>query len=409
MKDSILNKLDGIAERYEELEGLMSQPDVINNQNKFRNLSQEYAQLEEVVKAHREYRQVIDDIDGAREMETDPEMREMAAEEIALGTRRRDELELSLQKLLLPKDPHDHSNIFLEIRAGTGGDEAAIFSGDLFKMYSRYAETQKWQIEVLSESPGEHGGYKEIITRIIGDGAYSKLKHLIEPRIEYRYLTTTTDVKRIPVFDEVDSTPPDANLVNFVLANRLLGRAREGIGTRELASLEFMQSYSFGTPLHLGDGVDTSQYGPLGVALRLTPTVGTGFDARASFDLFYKSLRSTSLAASLQRPLGMLNLTWYESYNPRDGERFSSQIRSLIAFRKAGFPLDVSVQIAYDIERSELGDQRYGVGYQGSCWNISAQYRDTRIGAYPTREFLIVIGLKGVGALPEIKGTLGGY
>ena len=103
MKASILNKLDGIAERYEELEGLMSQPDIINDQNKFRNLSQEYAQLEEVVKAHRQYRQVINDIDAAREMETDPEMREMAAEEIALGTRRRDELELSLQKLLLPR------------------------------------------------------------------------------------------------------------------------------------------------------------------------------------------------------------------------------------------------------------------------------------------------------------------
>jgi len=242
-----------------------------------------------------------------------------------------------------------------------------------------------------------------------GIGSYSKLKHLIEPRIEYHYLTTTTDVSRIPVFDEVDSTPRDANLVNFVFANRLLGRAREGIGTRELASLEFVQSYSFDAPLNIGDAVNTSQFGPLGVALRLTPTVGTGFDARVSFDHLYRSLRSTSLAASLQRPLGMLNLTWYESYNPRNGDRLSSQIRSLVGFRKAGFPLDVSVQIAYDIVNSSLGAQRYQVGYQGSCWNISAQYRDTRIGAFPTREFLIVIGLKGVGALPEIKGTLGVY
>jgi LPS-assembly protein len=242
-----------------------------------------------------------------------------------------------------------------------------------------------------------------------GIGSYSKLKHLIEPRIEYRYLTTPTDTDRIPVFDEVDSTPQDANLVNFVFANRLLGRQREGIGTRELASLEFVQSYSFDAPLNIGDAVNTSQFGPLGVAFRLTPTIGTGFDARASFDHLHKSLRSTSLAASLQRPIGMLNLTWYESYNPRNGDRFSSQIRSLVSFRKGGFPLDVSVQIAYDLVNSSLGDQRYGVGYQGSCWNVSAQYRDTRIGAFPTREFLIVIGLKGVGELPEIKGSLGGY
>jgi peptide chain release factor 1 len=227
MKATILNKLDGIAERYEELEGLMSQPEVINNQNKFRNLSQEYAQLEEVVKAHREYRQVINDIDAAREMETDPEMREMAAEEIALGTSRRDELELTLQKLLLPKDPHDHSNIFLEIRAGTGGDEAAIFSGDLFKMYSRYAETQKWQIEVLSESPGEHGGYKEIITRIIGDGAYSKLKfesgaHRVqrvpETESQGRIHTSACTVAVMPELDEVeafDISPNDLRIDTY--------------------------------------------------------------------------------------------------------------------------------------------------------------------------------------------------
>jgi len=242
-----------------------------------------------------------------------------------------------------------------------------------------------------------------------GIGAYSKIKHLIEPRFEYRYLTTPTDVTRIPIFDEVDSTPQDANLVNFVLANRLLGRSREGVGTRELGSLELIQAYSFDAPLNRGDGIHTSQLGPFGMTLRLTPTEGTGFDARLSYDLLFKNLRSTSLAASLMRPLGMLNLTWYESYNPRTGDRFSSQIRSLVAFRKVGFPLDASIQIAYDIANDSLGDQRYQVNYQGSCWNISAQYRDTRIGAFPTREILIIIGLKGVGALPEIKGSLGGY
>ena len=213
MKASILNKLDGIADRYEELEGLMSQPEIINDQNEFRNLSREYAQLEEVVKTHREYRQIIENIEAAREMESDPEMREMAAEEIAEGTQQKEALEFSLQKLLLPKDPHDNSNIFLEIRAGTGGDEAAIFVGDLFKMYSRYAENQKWLIEVLSESPGEHGGYKEIITRLIGDGAYSKLKfesgaHRVqrvpETESQGRIHTSACTVAVMPELDEVE-------------------------------------------------------------------------------------------------------------------------------------------------------------------------------------------------------------
>ena len=242
-----------------------------------------------------------------------------------------------------------------------------------------------------------------------GLGRFDKIKHLIEPRLQYVYLTTPTDTSVLPIFDEVDSTPQDANLVRFVLANRLLGRDREGIGTRELGSLELYQDYSFDAPLNFGDGTQTSQLSALGAVLRLTPTVGTGFDARASYDHLFGNLRSTSLAASARGGMGMAMLTWYQSFNPRSGDRLSSQLRSLVTYRKSGFPLDLSVQMAYDIVRSELGDQRYGLNYQGSCWNISAVYRDTRIGAFPTREFLIVIGLKGVGALPEIKGNLGGY
>jgi len=176
-----------------------------------------------------------------------------------------------------------------------------------------------------------------------------------------------------------------------------------------LGSLEFYQDYSFDAPLNPGDAIRTSQLGALGMALRVTPTAGTGFDARLSYDHLFRNLRSSSLAASLRGGVGMVNLTWYQSFLARTGTRTSSQVRSLLVYRKAGFPLDLSVQIAYDIVKSELGDQRYGINYQGSCWNISAQYRDTRIGAFPTREFLIVIGLKGVGALPEIKGSLGGY
>ncbi len=245
-----------------------------------------------------------------------------------------------------------------------------------------------------------------------GLGNFDKVKHLVEPRIEYRYLTTATDVSRIPIFDEVDSTPKDANFVRFILANRLLGRGGEGVGTRELGSFSIFQSFSFSDPLNpvpAREGEPTSQRGPLGMELRVTPSVGTGFDARLSYDTLYRNLISSSLAASLQRSIGMLTLTWYQSRNPRTGERFSSQLRTLIGFRKAGFPLAATVNLAYDIENSVLQDQRYRVEYQGSCWNVAAEYRDTKLGLYPTREILILFGLKGVGALPEIRGSLGGY
>lgn len=178
MNESIRNKLDNLLDRHEEVAGLLADPEIIGEQNRFRELSQEYAQLEPVVNCYREYTEAVENLDNAQEMlaDTDPEMREMAAEEKVETSRRIEALELDLQKLLLPKDPHDNSNIFLEIRAGTGGDEAAIFAGDLFRMYSRYAELRRWQVEILNQSAGEHGGYKEIIARVIGDGAYSRLK-----------------------------------------------------------------------------------------------------------------------------------------------------------------------------------------------------------------------------------------
>ena len=178
MKESIQSKLDNLCERHEEVGALLSDGDIIADQNRFRELSKEYAELEPVVKSYLQYRSIIDDLEQARLLlkDSDAEMREMAKEEIDSGEVERDELELTLQKLLLPKDPRDDKNIFLEIRAGTGGDEAAIFAGDLFRMYSRYAENNRWQVEVISENQGEHGGYKEIITRISGQGVYSLLK-----------------------------------------------------------------------------------------------------------------------------------------------------------------------------------------------------------------------------------------
>ncbi len=178
MKASIVVKLELLQERYDEVGALLSDAEIISNQNKFRELSKEYAELEPVVQCFADYQQVQEDITEAKSLlkDGDAEMREMAQEELKDGEARQEPLEDELQRLLLPKDPNDEKNVFLEIRAGTGGDEAAIFSGDLFRMYSKFAETQKWKIEILNENSGDHGGYKEIITRVVGQGVYSKLK-----------------------------------------------------------------------------------------------------------------------------------------------------------------------------------------------------------------------------------------
>lgn len=216
MKESIRQKLENLSERHEEVGMMLGDPDIISDQNKFRELSMEYSQLEPVSKAFADYQRARDDLASANEMlrEDDAEMREMAEEEKKDAQQRLEQLELELQKLLLPRDPHDNSNIYLEIRAGTGGDEAAIFAGDLFKMYSRYAESQRWQVEIMSESFGEHGGYKEVIARIVGQGAYSKLKfesgaHRVqrvpETESQGRVHTSAATVAIIPEPDEMEA------------------------------------------------------------------------------------------------------------------------------------------------------------------------------------------------------------
>jgi len=178
MKASLLNKLDILHDRFEELTALLGDAEVIADQGKFRAYSKEYAEVEPVIGVYRELRKVQADLEGAQALlkDNDPDLREMAAEEVAQAKEQLLELEERLQRMLLPKDPNDGRNVFLEVRAGTGGDEAAIFSGDLFRMYSRYAERQGWRVEILSENPGEHGGYKEVIARVEGDNVYSKLK-----------------------------------------------------------------------------------------------------------------------------------------------------------------------------------------------------------------------------------------
>ena len=178
MKDSIRYKLESVRDRFEEIAGLLADPDVISDQNQFRDLSREYARIEPIVKLFVEFESLDEDIVAVQEMadDSDQEIRELGQEELQSLTIRRDELLIELQKSLIPPDPHDNSNVFLEVRAGTGGDEAAIFAGDLFRMYSKYAETRGWSVEVLSAREGEHGGYKEIISRITGSSIYAKLK-----------------------------------------------------------------------------------------------------------------------------------------------------------------------------------------------------------------------------------------
>ncbi|OLQ85236.1 peptide chain release factor 1 [Vibrio ponticus] len=178
MKASILTKLETLVERYEEVQHLLGDPGVIGDQDKFRALSKEYSQLEEVTKCFQAYQQAQEDLEAAEEMakEDDAEMREMAQEEIKEAKEAIERLNDELQILLLPKDPNDDRNCFLEIRAGAGGDEAGIFAGNLFRMYSKFAEKKGWRVEVMSCNESEQGGYKEMIAKVSGDGAYGVLK-----------------------------------------------------------------------------------------------------------------------------------------------------------------------------------------------------------------------------------------
>ena len=178
MKESVKRKLEHLVERFDEVQALLGDPDTISNQEKFRALSKEFSQLEDVVKGFNAYQQAEENLASAQEMlqEDDAEMREMAQEEMKSAKEELTTLESELQILLLPKDPNDDHNCFLEIRAGAGGDEAAIFAGDLFRMYSRYAETKGWRVETVSQNEGEHGGFKEVIANMSGEGVYGVMK-----------------------------------------------------------------------------------------------------------------------------------------------------------------------------------------------------------------------------------------
>ncbi|MFM2483377.1 peptide chain release factor 1 [Celerinatantimonas sp. YJH-8] len=229
MKASVLTKLETLKERYEEVQTLLGEPDVIGDQEQFRALTKEYSQLEDVVHCFGQYQQANEDLQVAQEMlnDSDPDMQEMANEEVAEAKSTLERLEGELQILLLPKDPNDARNVFLEIRAGAGGDEAAIFAGDLFRMYSRYAEHRGWKIEIVSSNEGEHGGYKELIAKIAGEHVYSAMKfesggHRVQrvPETEsqgriHTSACTVVVMPEIPEAEAVSINPADLRVDTF--------------------------------------------------------------------------------------------------------------------------------------------------------------------------------------------------
>lgn len=230
MKDSLLKKLESISERLQELDALLADPSIISDQKKFRDLSREYAEIRPVVNCFIDYQQNRSNIISAREMleDSDKEMRDLAEEELHAVEQKNETLEQELQRLLLPRDPADHSNIYLEIRAGTGGEEAALFAGVLMRMYTKYAEARGWKTEVLSVSPGDlTSSFREVILRVIGDGAYSRLKfesgaHRVqrvpETESQGRIHTSACTVAVLPEVDDIEDieiNPADLRIDTF--------------------------------------------------------------------------------------------------------------------------------------------------------------------------------------------------
>jgi len=227
MKPSMLFKLDQLANRLVELDELLMSEGATANMDSYRKMSRERAELAPLVDVYRQYQGALGDIDAAQELLQDPEMKDFAQEEIDAAKERMAGLELELQKMLLPKDANDERNIFLEIRAGTGGDESALFAGDLLRMYTRFAERNRWQVEMVSESASDLGGYREVIVRVVGNGAYSKLKfesggHRVQrvPATETqgRIHTSACTVAVMPEADEVedvDINPADLRIDTY--------------------------------------------------------------------------------------------------------------------------------------------------------------------------------------------------
>ena len=222
MIESILSKLSEVSDRYIEIENLLSQPDITSNQENYIKLSKEYSDLSPIVKAFKDYEKSESSLDEAKQLvkDGDPEIREMAEIEIEDLTTSIKTLEIEIKRLLLPKDPDDSKDVFLEVRAGAGGDEAALFAGDLFRMYSRLSERNNWNMDVVSIREGDHGGYKELVTRIEGNDVYKQLKfeagvHRVQrvPATESqgRVHTSACSVAVLPEMDEIDEINIDKN------------------------------------------------------------------------------------------------------------------------------------------------------------------------------------------------------
>jgi len=245
MKASIITKLEILVERYEEVQALLGDPDTMSNQDKYRELTKEYSQLEVIVICFQKYQGAIEDLDAAKMMleDNDPEMREMAADEIADAKQSVADYSDELQILLLPKDPNDERNCYLEIRAGAGGDEAAIFAGNLFRMYSKFVDTKKWHLEVMNSNSSEQGGYKELIAKIDGEGAYGLMKfesggHRVQrvPETEsqgriHTSACTVVVMPEIPESEAVSINPADLKVDTF----RASGAGGQHVNTTESA------------------------------------------------------------------------------------------------------------------------------------------------------------------------------
>ena len=224
----MLNKLEEVVDRFREVEGLLSDPTVVNDQNRYRALTKEHAELVDVVRSYHRYCQIRQELTGSQELlkDPDPDVREMAGAEVADLQTEKKQLEAQLKLMLLPKDPNDSRNVILEVRAGTGGDEAALFAGDLFRMYTRYAENQGWKVELLNSAESEAGGFKEVIAMITGNGAYSRFKYesgthrvqrVPETETQGRIHTSACTVAVLPEAEdvEIDIDPSDLRIDLF--------------------------------------------------------------------------------------------------------------------------------------------------------------------------------------------------